>query len=69
MRLFDFFAAMDKSGDGSVSTEELIAGLESLSEPSGAVRALIKRRDDALEQQEEQKLARDLEQRASIPNP
>jgi Ca2+-binding EF-hand superfamily protein len=64
MRLFDFFASMDKSGDGSVSTEELIAGLESLSEPSGAVRALIKRRDDALEQQEAERLAREEEQKA-----
>ncbi|GMI02624.1 hypothetical protein TrVE_jg13805 [Triparma verrucosa] len=51
MRLFDFFANMDKSGDGDVDIPELTAGLMSLSEPSGAVKALIKRRDEALERQ------------------
>jgi len=62
MRLFDFFASMDKGGDNSVSTEELVAGLTALSEHSGAVRALMKRRDDALIQQEDESRQREEEQ-------
>eukprot|EP00520_Triparma_pacifica_P008638 CAMPEP_0118638156 /NCGR_PEP_ID=MMETSP0785-20121206/3529_1 /TAXON_ID=91992 /ORGANISM="Bolidomonas pacifica, Strain CCMP 1866" /LENGTH=2054 /DNA_ID=CAMNT_0006529377 /DNA_START=28 /DNA_END=6189 /DNA_ORIENTATION=+ len=63
-RLMDFFSAMDESGDGNIDTEELTAGLKSLSEPSGAVKALIKRRDEALEQQEMDRIARKEEQAA-----
>ena len=61
MRLFDFFKAMDKSGDGDVDIPELTAGLMALSEPSGAVKALIKRRDDALVQQEKERRIREEE--------
>ena len=62
MRLFDFFNAMDKSGDGDVDVPELTAGLMALSEPSGAVKALIKRKDDALAQQEEERRIREEEE-------
>jgi len=58
-RLMDFFAAMDESGDGDIDIAELTSGLKALSEPSGAVKALIKRRDEALEQQQVDRLARE----------
>ncbi|GMH68941.1 hypothetical protein TrRE_jg1105, partial [Triparma retinervis] len=63
-RLMDFFSAMDKSGDGDIDVGELTAGLKALSEPSGAVKALIKRRDEALEQQEQERIVREEQQTA-----
>ena len=58
MRLMDFFKSIDKDGGGEITVPELEKGLLSLSEPSGAVRALLKRKDDALELNEQNKLER-----------
>ena len=52
MRLQDFFVSLDKQNIGAVTVRELTYGLSQLSEPSGAVKALMKRRDEALTSQE-----------------
>ncbi|GMH53976.1 hypothetical protein TL16_g01576 [Triparma laevis f. inornata] len=47
MRILNVFQEMDEDGSGAVTGDELILGLLRLKEPSGKLKALIKRKNEA----------------------
>mgnify|MGYP003890949943 FL=1 len=51
IRILNVFQELDKDNSGSITGEELIFGLEKLKEPSGKLKALIKRKNEAEEAQ------------------
>ena len=69
LRMLNIFQEMDEDGSGAVTGDELISGLLKLKEPSGKLKALIKRKNDADEQQareEAEKEAKEEETRLQL---
>tara|TARA_B110000971_G_C19767819_1_gene389437 strand:+ start:172 stop:591 length:420 start_codon:yes stop_codon:yes gene_type:complete len=51
LRMLNVFQELDKDNSGSVTGAELVSGLLKLKEPSGKLKALIKRKHEGEEQQ------------------
>ena len=66
LRMLNIFQEMDKDGSGSVTGDELICGLLRLKEPSGKLKALIKRKNDADEQEAREAAEREKEEEENM---
>jgi len=63
LRMLNVFQELDTDGGGSVTGEELMVGLLKLKEPSGKLKALIKRKNEADEQMRLEQIKKDEEER------